>query len=235
MKLAGSASFPYGFDYNDLWKLVISTDGGQSFTPTSLVQLERLKWDAGLLVARIQGQFATSKDFGTSFDTQKPAPSGCGAVSDYTQSSDRELYACGSDGLFVCQGTSCQLANLPSGTSAYAVQSLAADLTRVVALGGDEIFSSSDAGKSFVSAQILPQGNWHLYADDRSGGHTFVVHDILNHGVWRSQDSGTSFTDVTPSGTLPNTRGLATYAYTVGVTAGGGIAAYTAAGVLHLP
>jgi hypothetical protein len=234
-RIAGAVGFPYGFDYNDLWKLVVSTNGGQSFTPTSVVQLERLKWDAGLLVGRIQGQFATSGDFGTTFDAQKPAPAGCNAASDYTQSIDRELFACGTDGLFVCQGTNCQPANLPSGTSASAVQSLAADLTRVVALAGDEIFSSSDGGKSFASVQVLPAGNWHLYADDRAGGHTFVVHDILNHAVWRSQDSGASFTDVTPSMTLPNTRGLSTYAYTLGITAGGGIAAYTAAGILHLP
>jgi hypothetical protein len=120
----------------------------------------------------------------------------------------------------------------------FAIEAMPGDPSRVVALAGAitqaaDVLASSDGGQSFSLAQALPAGNWKLHVDPRPEGTTIVAHDRIAHGVWRSADGGATFQDVTPSATLPNSRGLSTYAYELGVTADGGIVAYTAPGVLR--
>jgi hypothetical protein len=240
-RLAAAINFPYGFDYQDLWRLLRSDDSGQSFSSTSMVLLELLKWvpgNPGALVARAQNGLSKSTDFGQSFAPVEPAGA-CTAISDYTEAASGRIYACGAQGIELCAGTSCQLATLPSGAgNVYAVERIPGDPSRVVALAGQitqesDLLVSSDGGQSFDLVQALPAGNWRLHVDPRPEGTTIVAHDVIGHGVWRSGDAGASFTDVTPSATLPNTRGLSTYAYELGVTADGGMVGYTAAGVLR--
>ncbi len=236
--LGAAFGFPYGFDYKDLWRLATSTDGGKAFQLKSIVQLDHLAWDGGLLLARVDGQIQTSTDFGVNFTPVK-APAGCNAVSDFAHTATHNVFACGKDGIYSCQGASCSAATLPAGTSASTVRSFASDPARFVALGGSgkgrEIYLSTDGGKSFSSVQALPNGFWVLQVDPRPAGKTVVVNDRASgHSVWRSTNAGATFADVTPPVSIPNTPGLSTYAYEVGITAGGSIVGYTAAGVLRL-
>jgi hypothetical protein len=241
-QIAGAIGFPYGFDFEDLWRLIRSENGGQSFTPTSMLQLDRLKWvpgNPGALVARAEGTLQRSLDFGQSF-LPETSPSACTGVIDYTETPSHRLFACGSDGVQRCQGSDCQAATLPSGaTSVGGIERAPANEANVIALASTtvsepaQLLLSTDGGQSFALVQALPSGNWSLHVDPRASGPVIVAHDRIGHGVWRSADSGATFSDVTPSFSLPNTRGLSTYAYELAVTADGGIAAYTAAGVLR--
>ncbi len=240
--LAAAVGFPYGFDYADLWRLLRSDNAGKSFTPTSIVQLDKLKWvpgSPGALVARVDGQIQKSSDFGATFGAAEALPSGCGAAVDYTESSTHHLFACGSDGIQACQGTSCQAAALPVGSgNAYGVEAVPGDPTHVVALAGvsqdSQLLLSTDGGLSFQSVQALgTENSWHLYVDPRPTGTVVIALGITQHGVWRSADAGATFTDITPPLSLPNGRGLSTLAYEAAVTADGGVVAYTAPGVLR--
>ncbi len=239
LKIATAFGFPYGFDFSDLWRFASSADGGKSFQLQSIVQLEQLVWNAGALVARVDGKIQVSTDFGTSF-TSVQLPSACTAAAGYAKSGNYDVLACGKDGVVSCQGTSCNSVAVPGATTVYALGGFATDPSRLVALGGNgqnsEVYQSTDGGKTFKSVQQLPAGgSWRLQIDPRDGGKTVVVNDRASgHAVWRSSDAGATFSDVTPSPSLPNTPGLSTYAYEVGITAGGGIVAYTAAGILRL-
>ncbi|HMR75202.1 MAG TPA: sialidase family protein [Polyangiaceae bacterium] len=238
-KIATAFGFPYGFDFSDLWRFASSADGGKSFQLQSLVHLEKLVWNAGALVALVDGKVRLSTDFGTNF-TSVQLPSGCTAAAGYAKSGNNDVFACGKDGVVSCQGTICSAVAVPGATTVYALGGFATDPSRLVALGGNgqnsEVYQSTDGGKTFNSVQQLPKGgSWWLQLDPRDGGKTVVVNDRASgHAVWRSNDAGATFSDVTPSPSLPNTPGLSTYAYEVGITAGGGIVAYTAAGILRL-
>jgi hypothetical protein len=108
----------------------------------------------------------------------------------------------------------------------------------VVALAGEsqnsQLLLSTDGGVTFQSVQALgTENSWQLHADPRPTGTVVIALGLTGHGVWRSADSGATFTDITPPLSLPNGRGLSTYAYEAAVTADGGVVAYTAPGALR--
>jgi hypothetical protein len=240
-QLAAAFNFPYGFEWKDLWRLVRSTDGGSSFSTTSMPQLGLLKWvagDPGVLVVSDQNGLRTSSDFGATFAPAPSASGGCGGVLDYTQSDGHDLFACGANGVERCQGGVCQSATLPAGIGqVFELDRVPADPLRVVGLGGSSpaVFAllSTDGGQTFAKVQELGQGYWQLHMDPRAAGSAIAVHDRSGYGIWYSGDAGSSFSELTPPQSLPNTRGLATYAYELAVTADGGLVAYTAPGLLR--
>ena len=238
-KIAFAFNFPYGFDYKDLWRLGRSSDGGQSFSVSSIVKLYGLVWTDGL-AASVDGSFKVSTDFGASFVSPTSQPPGCTTPQAYAKSASVEVFACGKTGLFNCVAGKCQASTGPSNIEVRRVVSVPSDAKRFVALGVAgakfQILLSVDAGVSFTAAQELPAGNWKLLVDYRPKGKVLALLNSAasKYDVWRSLDAGSSFADVTPPANLKNSKGLSTYAYEIGLTAGGSIVAYTAAGWLRL-